>query len=159
METEKTDLTKILTVSGQHGLFRYLAQSRTGAIVESLATGDRTVFGPKNKINTLADISIYVKDGGEMKLADVFGKLRETLGEADAPAKSVAETEVKALFEKAVPDYDPDRFYVSHMRKICDWYNDLKNHASLEFVSPEEAEKAEEEAEEKASESGDKTNE
>ncbi len=32
----KTDLTKILTISGQGGLFLYLSQARTGAIVESI---------------------------------------------------------------------------------------------------------------------------
>ncbi|MBQ4285807.1 MAG: DUF5606 domain-containing protein, partial [Bacteroidales bacterium] len=30
MENNKTDLAKILSVSGQHGLFRFLAQARTG---------------------------------------------------------------------------------------------------------------------------------
>ncbi|MBQ2107690.1 MAG: DUF5606 domain-containing protein, partial [Bacteroidales bacterium] len=32
----KTDLAKILSVSGHHGLFLFLAQSRTGAIAEAL---------------------------------------------------------------------------------------------------------------------------
>ena len=33
----KTDLAKILSVSGHHGLFLFLAQSRTGAIAEALS--------------------------------------------------------------------------------------------------------------------------
>ena len=33
----KTDLSKILSVSGQSGLFQYVAQARSGAIVEALA--------------------------------------------------------------------------------------------------------------------------
>ena len=57
-------------------------------------------------------------------------------------AKSKPE-ELKALFEKALPDYDRDRFYVSHMKKVVEWYNALKNHASLDFVTPEEAEQSE----------------
>ncbi|HOR11933.1 MAG TPA: DUF5606 domain-containing protein, partial [Bacteroidales bacterium] len=35
----KTDLTKILSVGGQPGLFRYLAQSNGGVVVESLTDG------------------------------------------------------------------------------------------------------------------------
>ena len=45
---------------------------------------------------------------------------------------------VKALFEKAVPDYDPERFYASHMKKVIEWYQDLEKHASLDFVEEEE---------------------
>ena len=45
--------------------------------------------------------------------------------------------QLKALFEKALPTYDRDRFYVSHMKKVVDWYNCLKNNASLDFVEPE----------------------
>ena len=139
MENNKTDLAKILSVSGSRGLYRYLAQARSGAIAESLADGHRTIFDLKSKITTLADISIYTEEG-EMKLQEVFGKLHETLGEKDAPTSKASADELKALFAKAIPDYDGDRFYVSHMKKVVDWYNDLKNHASLDFVTDEERE-------------------
>ena len=46
--------------------------------------------------------------------------------------------QLKALFAKAVPDYDGERFYVSHMKKVVDWYNCLLKYASLDFVTPEE---------------------
>ena len=36
---EKTDLKKILSISGEHGLYAYLAQGRSGIIAESLLTG------------------------------------------------------------------------------------------------------------------------
>lgn len=139
MENNKTDLAKILSVSGSRGLYRYLAQARSGAIAESLADGHRTIFDLKSKITTLADISIYTEEG-ELKLQDVFGKLHATLGEKDAPTSKASADELKALFAKAIPDYDGDRFYVSHMKKVVDWYNELKNHASLDFVTDEERE-------------------
>ena len=72
-----------------------------------------------------------------MKLRQVFEKLHEVLGENDAPSSKAAPDELKALFAKALPDYDGDRFYVSHMKKVVDWYNELKACASLEFVDPE----------------------
>lgn len=137
MENNKTDLKKILSIAGQHGLYRYLAQSRSGAIAESLEDGRRSNFDAKSKITTLADISIYTTEG-ELKLQEVFGKLHAVLGEADAPTSKEAPETLKALFAKAIPDYDGDRFYVSHMKKVVDWYNQLKNFASLEFVEEEE---------------------
>lgn len=143
----KTDLARILSVSGQHGLFNYIAQARNGAIVEALSDKRRTCFDMKSRITTLADISIYTSEG-EMKLQEVFQKLHEALGEADAPTSKASADELKALFLKAIPNYDGDRFYVSHMKKVVDWYNELKNSASLDFEEGNEGEAASEEAKE-----------
>ena len=133
----KTDLTKILSISGQPGLYLYIAQARSGAIVESLSDKKRSCFGLTSKMTTLADISIYTPEG-EMKLSEVFLKLKDVLGGAEAPASKASSDELKALFAKAVPDYDGERFYVSHMKKVVDWYNCLLKYASLDFVTPEE---------------------
>lgn len=143
----KTDLARILSVSGQHGLFNYIAQARNGAIVEALSDKRKTCFDMKSRITTLADISIYTSEG-EMKLQEVFQKLHEALGEADAPTSKASADELKALFLKAIPNYDGDRFYVSHMKKVVDWYNELKNFASLDFEEGNEGEAASEEAKE-----------
>jgi hypothetical protein len=141
----KTDLTRILSISGQSGLFNYVSQARNGVVVESLLDGKRSSFGMTSKMTSLADISIYTEDE-EVKLQQVFTNMKEVLGEENAPsAKSAPET-LKALFEKALPAYDRDRFYVSHMKKVVEWYNVLKNHASLDFTDPEaEAEAQEQE--------------
>lgn len=140
----KTDLTKILSISGQPGLYLYIAQARSGAIVESLSDKKRSCFGLTSKMTTLADISIYTTEG-EMKLSEVFLKLKDVLGGAEAPSSKASSEELKALFAKAVPDYDGERFYVSHMKKVVDWYNCLLKYASLDFVTPgEETSEAEE---------------
>ena len=140
----KTDLAKTLSVRGQHGLFNYIAQSRTGAIVEAFEDKKRYNFSANAGITTLEDISIYTSEG-EMKLREVFGKLHEVLGDKEAPdAKKASPEELKALFAKAVPEYDGDRFYVSHMKKVVEWYNALKKYASLEFVTDEDREKEQE---------------
>ena len=133
----KTDLAKILSVRGQRGLFSYIAQSRNGAIAESLRDHKRTNFAANSGITTLADISIFTLEG-EVKLKEVFLKLQSVLGDADAPSSKADSKEIVALFEKALPDYDGDRFYVSHMKKVVDWYNELKNFASLDFVEEDE---------------------
>ena len=143
----KTDLARILSVSGQHGLYLYLAQARNGAIAESLSDKKRTCFDIKTRLTTLADIAIYTSEG-ELKLKEVFLKLKDVLGDADAPSPKASSEELKALFAKAVPDYDADRFYVSHMKKVVEWYNELKNYASLDVAEENETLPEENEAEE-----------
>ena len=133
----KTDLSKILAVSGQSGLFLYISHARNGAIVEALADKKRTSVSMTSKLTSLADISIYTDDE-EVKLQQVFLNMKEVLGDADAPSAKSSPEELKALFEKALPAYDRDRFYVSHMKKVVEWYNALKNYASLDFVNPDE---------------------
>ena len=141
----KTDLTRILSISGQSGLFNYVSQARNGVVVESLVDGKRSSFGMTSKMTSLADISIYTDDE-EVKLQQVFTNLKEVLGEEDAPSGKSSPETLKALFEKALPTYDRDSFYVSHMKKVVEWYNVLKNHASLDYTDPEaEAEAQEQE--------------
>ena len=92
-----------------------------------------------SRLTSLADISIYTDDE-EVKLQQVLLNMKEVLGDDDAPSAKSKPEELKALFEKALPDYDRDRFYVSHMKKVVEWYNCLKKYASLDFVVPQEEE-------------------
>ena len=139
----KTDLAKIMSVSGQHGLFRFLAQSRTGVIAESLSDGKRTAFDAHSRISTLSDIAIFTSEG-VMKLADVLLAMKKAADEGAAvPSSKDPQAAVVAFFEKAVPDYDADRFYYSHMKKVLDWYGEIAAHASFDFVTDEEREQEE----------------
>lgn len=141
----KTDLTRILSISGQSGLYHYVSNARNGVVVEALADGKRSSFGMSSKMTSLADISIYTDDE-EVKLQQVFLNMKEVLGDADAPSAKSSADELKALFEKALPAYDRDRFYVSHMKKVVDWYNAIKKYASFDFTDPDaEAEAQEQE--------------
>ncbi len=137
----KTDLSKILSISGQPGLFLYIAQAKSGIVVESIVNKKRSSFGIQSKITSLSDVAIYT-DEGEVKLKEVFLKMKDALGEGSISSKADAD-ELKKFFGKALPDYDRDRFYVSHMKKVADWYNCLKEYASLDF---EEEDKPEETA-------------
>ena len=136
-----TDLARILSVSGQHGLFQYVAQSRSGVIAESLESKQRKAFSAASRISTLADIAIYTSEG-ELKLDEVFLAIKAALGDAEAPSPKASDKELTALFKKAIPNYDADRFYVSHMRKVIDWYDQIVKYASLDFVQEDEAQEA-----------------
>ncbi len=150
----KTDLQKILAITGEQGLFTYVSQARNGMIAESFITGRRSVFGPQARVSSLSDISIYT-DNGETPLKEVFLKMKEELGDNEAPEPKSEASVLKAFFDKVLPGYDEDRFYTSHMKKVVGWYNMLRKYASLDFeerdsagddahLSEEGAEKAEE---------------
>ena len=138
----KTDLSKILSVSGKSGLFQYLAQARNGVIAEALSDKKRIMLDIKSRITTLADISIFA-DSGELKLKEVFLSLGKIYKDQPGP-DNLPENELKAIFAKAVPDYDQNRFYPSHMKKVLDWYNQLARYASLDFVEEETQQPADE---------------
>ena len=142
---EKTDLKKILSVSGEHGLFLYLAQAKAGMIAENLETKRRTTFGAKARVTSLGDISIYTTEA-ELPLKEVFRKMAAALDGGEAISQKSAPEAIRAFFDEAVPDYDGERFYVSHMKKVLEWYNCLLKYASLDFVDDDQEAPAEENA-------------
>ena len=137
----KTDLAKILSVSGQHGLFLYLAQARNGVIAESLSDKKRTALDTHSKVSTLNDIAIFTSEG-ELRLAEVFTAMKKLADSGKAvPASKDDAAAIKDFFAAAIPNYDEDRFYVSHMKKVLDWYGELDKYASFDFMTDEEREK------------------
>ncbi|MBR5055586.1 MAG: DUF5606 domain-containing protein, partial [Bacteroidales bacterium] len=114
---EKTDLKKILSISGEHGLFRYLAQAKAGLIAENLESGKRATFGAHARVSALADIAIYTETE-ELPLKEVLRRMVDKLKGAEAISAKSDARQIEKFFAEIVPDYDADRFYVSHMKKI-----------------------------------------
>ncbi len=81
----KTDLTKILSVGGHPGLYRYLAQSNGGVVVESMTDKTRKWMGPSARMTSLSDISVYTTMEDELKLQDIFTKMKDFLQESPCP--------------------------------------------------------------------------
>jgi uncharacterized protein YdaT len=140
----KTDLTKILSIGGHPGLFRYLAQSNGGVVVESMTDKTRKWMGPSARMTSLSDISVYTTMEDELKLQDIFTKMKEFLNDNPAPDPKSKADEMAGFFDKVIPQYDKDRFYPSHMKKVLDWYNILKEADALDFENPEINESGEE---------------
>lgn len=137
----KTNLQKILTVSGYPGLFKYVAQANSGVVVEAISDKKRMVCGMSAKLSSLSDISVFT-DEGDVKLQELFGKMKEKLGEENAPSGKSDPAKLKSFFEEVLPDYDRDRFYISHMKKVVEWYNSLREFESLDFLLEGEEESA-----------------
>lgn len=145
------DLKKVLSISGQPGLFEYIAQARNGFVVEAMETKKRSSVPTTAKLTTLADVSIYADDG-EVTLKKVLEDMHAALGSELAPSSKADPAQIKEFFGKVLPGYDRDRFYVSHMKKVLDWYNCLARFGSLEFIEDEEEKEGGEPAAEKAAE-------
>ncbi|MDR2891004.1 MAG: DUF5606 domain-containing protein [Alistipes sp.] len=137
------ELKEILAVSGYPGLYKYVAQSTRGVIVEGLADGKRMNVPSNARVSSMTDISVFT-DSEDRPLADVFTAFyahtggKPTIGHKEDAAK-IAKT-----FAEVVPDYDPDRVHASDMKKIVQWFNVLVAAGMTEFKLPEEPEEAEE---------------
>ena len=132
------ELKDIIAISGQPGLYKYVARSTRGVIVESLADGKRSnAANASRMMSALTDISIFT-EGDDLPLADVLTAIyklengRQTISHKDSPEA------LKALFAKAVPDYDRERVHVSDIKKVVMWYNILVGAGMTEFRLPDE---------------------
>ena len=130
---------RILTISGKPGLYRLLSQGRNMFIVESIdATKKRTPVYNSDKVVMLDDIAIYT-DTEEVPLRNVFASIYEKqTGAPSFDIKMATPEELLESFESFMPDYDRERVYLTHIKKIYTWYNILVNNGITEFAEPEE---------------------
>ena len=131
------ELSKILSIGGKPGLYKHVAQSKTGIVIESITDGKRTSAFASEQISSLNDISIFTNDE-DVKLEDVFKNIYEKEGGKKAISPKSSSNEIKAYFESILPDYDKDRVYVSDMKKVIKWYNTLAENNILEFNKEED---------------------
>jgi len=128
-------LKEILTIPGMSGLFKMIATTKSGFVVESLTDGKRMPVSSTQRVSALGDIFIYRKDE-EMPLADVFRKIKETDGEKLSVNPKGSDDELKKYFKKLVPDFDESRVHASHMKKMLSWYELLNG--KIDFNQQEE---------------------
>ncbi|HLO60266.1 MAG TPA: DUF5606 domain-containing protein [Bacteroidales bacterium] len=136
------DLKEIMSVSGHSGLFRFVSQGRNGIIVESFADKKRMFVTTSQKVSSLNDIAIFT-DGEEVPLKNVLKNIHEMLAGTDAPDSKSSPDELKKFMEKALPNYDRNRVYVSDIKKLVSWYNTLLSMDMLKFDEEPAEEKSE----------------
>ena len=145
------DLRQVAAISGMNGLYRVVAPTRTGVIVESLSDKpQRLVAQARQRMSLLDEISIYTTDEETtVPLAEVFDRINQKFGDDLPLSEKPADSEYKAFMEEVLPDFDEERVYVSDMKKLANWYRIVKQH--IGFTAPEKEEKkAEPKAEKKA---------
>ncbi len=137
MEENKTDLSKILSISGKPGLYKTVAQAKNGVIVESLTDGKRFQAFSHDKVSALSDISVFTQNE-DKPLRDVLQAVREKTDNGKAPDPKSDNQKLREFFESILPDYDREKVYISHIKKICAWYNQLHEKNMLDFAAKEE---------------------
>lgn len=118
------ELKEILAISGQPGLYKYVAQSSRGVIVESLLDGRRMNAAASAKVSALTEISIFT-EAEDMPLADVFTRIYDHAQGGQAISHKEDPAKLKEYFAAVLPEYDRERVHVSDIKKIFSWYNIL----------------------------------
>lgn len=130
-------LKGILSISGQSGLFKMVAESKNNIIIESLETLKRMPVHSTSKVSALEDIAIYTENG-DVPLKDILKAISDKENGGPTISPKASANELKAYFEKVVPEYDKDRVYVSDIKKVLLWYNTLQSKELLDFSEVEE---------------------
>ncbi len=131
-------LKGILSIAGQPGLFKIIAQTRSGFVVEGVSDKKRMPVASTQRISMLEDISVYTTDE-DVLLAEVLKSIADAKGlkhEFDVksdPAK------LRSEFEKCFPSFDQERVYNSDIKKILTWFNLLKDTDAFDEAEADEA--------------------
>ncbi len=133
------ELKEILAISGQPGLFKYVAQSQRGVIVESLIDGKRMNASATSKVSALTEISMYT-EGDDIPLAEVFTRIYAYTEGKEAISHKESSEALKAAFAEVLPEYDRERVHVSDIKKCFAWFNTLVAAGFTEFKLPTEEE-------------------
>ena len=143
-------LNDILNISGQSGLFKFISKGRNNVIVENMFDKKRTTIPATSRISMLNDISIFTEDE-TLPLHKVFQKMKEKEPLGTSVSHKSTDAELKTYFAEVLPEYDRNRVYVSDIRKVVLWFNQLIELGITDFELPEEEKKEEDGKKEEAS--------
>ncbi len=119
------NLAGLVSVSGRPGLYKMLAQNKTGYILETLddQKNKLVVNLSTSKLATLDDITVYGNDE-DLKLKDVLTAIKNY--EGIIPEVKADGAVLKEFFAQVAPNYDEEKVYGSDMKKIINWFNIIK---------------------------------
>lgn len=131
------DLSNILSISGKNGLYRLISQNKSSFVVESLDDKKRFPAFHNDGISSLDNISVYTHEE-TIDLKKVFQIIFAKKEMQSIEFKNFNNEEIKKSFKDFLPEYDEDRCFVSHIKKIFTWYNILQknNLITLEESQP-----------------------
>ena len=130
------DLTNILVIAGKPDLSELVSQTKGGAVVKNLVTGQKYPVFKNDRISSLGEIRLFTETD-EKPLDEVMGAIRDHLQQQTTPfdPKKAESKEMFDLLAAILPDYDRDRVHASDVKKLFSWYNVLLTAGKLE---PEE---------------------
>src|SRR5688572_16245362 len=144
-------LAEIASISGKGGLFKVVAPTKSGVILESLDEAKtKLVATTSHRLSLLHEISIYTTTKeGTVPLEDVLKKIHTDFGDDLGVDSNSDASELKSFMKAVLPAYDESRVYTSDLKKLIRWYSTLLKYAPDLFAEKQEEEKAKDEAETK----------
>jgi hypothetical protein len=139
------DLSNILVIAGKPDLSELVSQTKGGAVVKNLVTGQKYPVFKNDRISSLGEIRIFTEND-ERPLQEVMQAIFKKL-EGKPTSFEPKKAESKEMFDllgEALPDYDRERVHASDVKKLFAWYNVLLAAGKIDL----EEEKPEEEAKE-----------
>jgi hypothetical protein len=135
------DLSNILVIAGKPDLSELVSQTKGGAVVKNLVTGQKYPVFKNDRISSLGEIRLFTETD-ERPLEEVMQSIHKVLEGKPTPfePKKAEGKELFALLEKALPDYDRERVHTSDAKKLFAWYNVLLGAEKITFDEPEAAE-------------------
>ena len=133
----------ILSISGKPGLYKLVAQSKNGIIVESLTENKRFPVSSSSNVSSMEDIAIYTYEE-EVPLQEVFQKIYDKEEGGKTLGHKESTDQIVGFFADVLPNYDTERVYISDMKKVLQWYNLLHDSGLLEAEEAVEKETPEE---------------
>ena len=141
------DLSNILVIAGKPDLSELVSQTKGGAVVKNLVTGQKYPVFKNDRISSLGEIRLFTETD-ERPLEEVMQAIHKVLEGKPTPfePKKAEGKELFTLLEKALPDYDRERVQTSDAKKLFAWYNVLLAAGKITFDEdkPAEEEKKEE---------------
>ena len=131
------NLRGIVSVSGKPGLWKALAQNKTGFILESMDAQKTKLVANLStaKIAALDEITIF-GDEEDIRLTEVLGRMKEAKSVPDAKADG---KQLREFFRAVAPGHDEEKVYASDMKKIVSWYHIIKDLPLFSEPDPNEA--------------------
>src|SRR5947208_796602 len=118
------NLQGIVSVSGKPGLWKALAQNKTGYVLESLDAQKTKLIANLStaKLAALSEITIFGVDD-DIRLTDVLERMKTASNVPDAKADGKA---LRTFFYEVAPDHDEEKVYSSDIKKVIAWFQILK---------------------------------
>lgn len=129
-------LKGILSISGQPGLYKLVAEAKNNIVVESLDNNKRMPVYSTSKVSALEDIAIFTTKE-DLPLKEVFKAISEKENGGAAISPKSSDKDLKSYFQVVVPDFDKERVYASDIKKVLNWYNILQEKNLLDFTEEE----------------------
>lgn len=134
-------LKNILAITGKPGLYKLVSRGNNHLIVESLVDGKHFPTFARDRIISVADVSMYTT-GDDKPLNEILTTIyeREKGQVCSFDPKKATNDELREWFEGVLPDFDRDRVYPTDIKKLVQWYNILINAGITDFSIEEEGE-------------------